>query len=383
MMNNKVETILISPIPLPYDKIGSWTVMYSSYLKNNNSFNYIICPAPNGKFKVEYSFLKTQSTLNKIKNKLFGLDRFSNYFDALENIIDNSDKKYLIHIVDNSGLIIPLNNYLENNYHRKNFYIQYAYHGYDIIYGKSKGEEFFSCIEEMFFLTNSSYNAFLNYYNVFTPKVRVLHNGIDSNKFKLLENNNENNVKKQLNIENKTIFIWCSQDRPKKGLDFILEIWIDIYNKYNNNIVLLIIGTKRTINIPGVINLGSVANDLLPKYYQISDIYLFPALWKEGFGLVLAEALKCGCYCIASNQGGIPEVLQYGRLGRLIDGPNKKDNWIFAIEETIENLSSLGKKKSDENIDLNSLYNLDDWCKNITLYIEEAKESLSNRYLLS
>ena len=379
---NNVETIFISEHPMPFNSIGSWTVMYSKLLKNKNPFDYIICPEPDIKMETKYSILENQTTLNKINNKLFGSDRFSNYFDALKKIVDNSDKKYVLHIVDNAGLVIPLNNFIKTHFDRRNFYIQYSYHGFDTIYNKTKGTSFFSCIDEMFFLTDISYKVFLNYYNEFTPKVRILHNGVNSNQFKLLDNKLKENIKKEHDLENKIIFMWCSQDRPKKGLDFILEVWKDVYSKYKDRVVLLIIGTNRKINLPGVMNVGRVSNDLLPKYYQISDVYLFPSLWKEGFGIVLAEALKCGCYCIASKQGGIPEVLQYGKLGLLIERPNIIDNWIGAINNTIGDFSTKNKEEINKTIDLKSLYDFDVWCNNITLYIEKAKESLSSKSLM-
>jgi glycosyltransferase involved in cell wall biosynthesis len=56
----------------------------------------------------------------------------------------------------------------------------------------------------------------------------------------------------------------------------------------------------------------------ITNWLNISNFrFLFiSSLWKEGFVIVLAEALKSSCYCIASNQGGIHEVLQFGKIGR-------------------------------------------------------------------
>ena len=56
---------------------------------------------------------------------------------------------------------------------------------------------------------------------------------------------------------------------------------------------------------------------------------------KEGFGLVLAEALKCGCYCIASNLGGVPEVLNFGRYGVVLNEPYSVEQWVLAMQDAV------------------------------------------------
>jgi glycosyltransferase involved in cell wall biosynthesis len=46
---------------------------------------------------------------------------------------------------------------------------------------------------------------------------------------------------------------------------------------------------------------------------------LFPIDWEEPFGLVMAEALACGTPVIASPRGSVPEVLEDGVTGYLVD----------------------------------------------------------------
>jgi glycosyltransferase involved in cell wall biosynthesis len=172
------------------------------------------------------------------------------------------------------------------------------------------------------------------------------------------------------------IFIWCSQDRPKKGLDFILQVWKEIFEKYGNEVELLIIGSTREMEYPGVNFIGRVPNNELAKYYQISDFYLFPSLWKEGFGIVLAEALKSGCYCIASNQGGIPEVLQFGKIGKIVNNPNFSNEWVVAIIEAIEIYRQYDYNSPyADYIDAN-LYDMDNWSNEMNTLINHAKLSI-------
>jgi glycosyltransferase involved in cell wall biosynthesis len=46
---------------------------------------------------------------------------------------------------------------------------------------------------------------------------------------------------------------------------------------------------------------------------------LFPIDWPEPFGLVLIEAMACGTPVIAYRRGSVPEVVEHGRTGFIVD----------------------------------------------------------------
>lgn len=53
----------------------------------------------------------------------------------------------------------------------------------------------------------------------------------------------------------------------------------------------------------------------------MSEAYCFlnPVTWQEPFGLVMIEAMACGCPVIAFNQGSIPEVVSDGKTGFVVE----------------------------------------------------------------
>jgi glycosyltransferase involved in cell wall biosynthesis len=56
---------------------------------------------------------------------------------------------------------------------------------------------------------------------------------------------------------------------------------------------------------------------------------LFPIDWPEPFGLVMIEAMACGTPVIASHRGSVPEVIDEGITGRIVDSEQQA---IDAIE---------------------------------------------------
>lgn len=55
--------------------------------------------------------------------------------------------------------------------------------------------------------------------------------------------------------------------------------------------------------------LSRIENKELPIYYNASDIFIMPSQYKEGLGRVVVEALSCGTPVIASNLGGLAQIL--------------------------------------------------------------------------
>lgn len=46
--------------------------------------------------------------------------------------------------------------------------------------------------------------------------------------------------------------------------------------------------------------------------------FLNPVTWKEPFGLTMIEAMACGCPVVAFNKGSIPEVIENGKTGFIV-----------------------------------------------------------------
>jgi glycosyltransferase involved in cell wall biosynthesis len=69
----------------------------------------------------------------------------------------------------------------------------------------------------------------------------------------------------------------------------------------------------------GIEYLGEVTHGEKVELLQNARATLFPIEWEEPFGLVMIESMACGTPVIATRRGAVPEVIQDGRGGLIVD----------------------------------------------------------------
>jgi glycosyltransferase involved in cell wall biosynthesis len=69
----------------------------------------------------------------------------------------------------------------------------------------------------------------------------------------------------------------------------------------------------------GIEFLGEVNHGTKVELLQNARATLFPIEWEEPFGLVMIESMACGTPVIATRRGAVPEVMEDGRGGVIVD----------------------------------------------------------------
>ncbi len=69
----------------------------------------------------------------------------------------------------------------------------------------------------------------------------------------------------------------------------------------------------------GVEYLGETSHGKKVALLQNARATLFPIEWEEPFGLVMIESMACGTPVIATRWGAVPEVIEPGRSGVIVD----------------------------------------------------------------
>jgi glycosyltransferase involved in cell wall biosynthesis len=69
----------------------------------------------------------------------------------------------------------------------------------------------------------------------------------------------------------------------------------------------------------GIEWLGEVTHGEKVELLQDARATLFPIEWEEPFGLVMIESMACGTPVIATRHGAVPEVIEHGVSGIIVD----------------------------------------------------------------
>jgi glycosyltransferase involved in cell wall biosynthesis len=70
---------------------------------------------------------------------------------------------------------------------------------------------------------------------------------------------------------------------------------------------------------PGVEFIGEINERQKARFLGNARGLLFPIDWPEPFGLVMIEAMACGTPVLAFNKGSVPEVVDNGVTGFIVD----------------------------------------------------------------
>lgn len=119
-------------------------------------------------------------------------------------------------------------------------------------------------------------------------------------------------------LPDEDFIVFVGDLRPMKGLDILLEA----YAALSNSMPLVLIG-KSWPDTPTALPDGVVIHDRWPnaavlEAFRRSSIAVVPSVWAEPFGIVVIEAMSGGAAVVASNVGGIPEIVQHGISGLLV-----------------------------------------------------------------
>jgi glycosyltransferase involved in cell wall biosynthesis len=110
-----------------------------------------------------------------------------------------------------------------------------------------------------------------------------------------------------------------------------------VYSKLKDPPPLVLIGRSyadEIRRIPGIRVLGPWPHDLLIEALRRSLFTVAPSIWEEPFGLVALESGAAGKSIVASDIGGLRDIVVDGETGLLVP-PDDADAWRAALERMI------------------------------------------------
>ncbi len=348
---------MISNLGLPYRGIGSWTYEICFFLEKNDTIDFILSPTSNPDNRYIFCEKKPWPKLSKFNRSYFL--KHSVAADYIKFLLKLAQKRTPLHI-----LVLDDQNLLEAIVNSKSQFpsgsiVTFYHHGHSLSWNPTFQEK----IDQVLFLTQMGYLDTLKSSERFLPEVKIIGNGVDSKLFFPLSKTEKMSKRKLFGLdENDIVISWMANSRPVKGLHLFLKMMPQLL-EINESIKILIIGNKQSVETSSrIIQTGQIDSHKVSEYLQISDFYFFTSLWKEGFGLSLVEAVKCGNFILASQNGGIPDVLSGYSRSKLIPFPNIIDAWIQAFKAClVENV--LESQLLNPSFDFHDYHNMDDWEK--------------------
>ncbi|MFC1687628.1 glycosyltransferase [Patescibacteria group bacterium] len=157
--------------------------------------------------------------------------------------------------------------------------------------------------------------------------------------------------------------LWIGRFSDEKNVSLLLDIIERVLKKFSSA-KLYLVGSgpqeeflkkevmKRSLD-SHVIFTGKISPQNTYKYYAQSDVFVLPS-HREGFGVVLIEAMATGVPVVASNVGAIPEIVDNNQTGFLAESNNAKDFaekilLLLENEDLCKSFGNRGKEKVKNN----------------------------------
>ena len=167
-------------------------------------------------------------------------------------------------------------------------------------------------------------------------KIRILPNGVDAEFFYPAGKKEENLV------------LFVGRICPEKGVHILLESLAYVktpikliiigppeWNLTYFNFLMKLIKRENNRGKHKVLYLGAKDKEEIVEWYRKASIFVLPS-YREGFGVVILEALACETPVIATNVDGIPEILHDNTCGILVP-PGTPQGLARAIQFLLDN----------------------------------------------
>lgn len=164
----------------------------------------------------------------------------------------------------------------------------------------------------------------------FRRKTRTIFPGVDIELYPLVKNTKL--IDKKYQLAGKKLVIFVGRLDKEKGIEYLIRAAKDIKGEvyilgggdYKKELEKLVREQKlKNVNFMGYFGKEYVKE--LRQFYMRADVVVVPSTVKEALGLVILEAMAAQTPVVASNIGGIPNIVKDGKTGFLVKPRSSKE----------------------------------------------------------
>lgn len=170
-------------------------------------------------------------------------------------------------------------------------------------------------------------------------RVHYIPNGIDTELFRPLPDDQKQRRRRELGLPDGSLWMYAGKLNKGKGLERLLRVWARIAAERTGEHLVLVGGgggqyLSCETELRDFVRARGLEKRVTFTGYQervydwlpCADGFVFPSE-NEAFGLAIVEAMACGVPVIASRTGGIPDIVQHGENGWLVDDCKNDEAW--------------------------------------------------------
>lgn len=221
-------------------------------------------------------------------------------------------------------------------------------------------------------------------------KLRFIPNGVDTKIFH--PGPKSNYLQSLLNIPPETPLVgFVGRLSPEKGPEVFLQVACRVHEQLKNcHFVLVGEGPMRKrlreeiddLGLAGHIHLPGLQNNM-PKVYGSLDLVVSTS-YSEAMPLAIIEAMACGLPVVATNVGGVVDIVEVGCTGSLngIGDWNGMANNIVSLmsdESTRAEMGRAARKRAEDKFELNdSVRQMSELLKSLTQVGYQGERSIGH-----
>jgi len=186
-------------------------------------------------------------------------------------------------------------------------------------------------------------------------------------------------IKQQNNHAKKISFLYLGHITHEKGIFDVIEVIKNNIESFDHKMELIIGGIGDVAKLLSLIEkyqmgnivkfVGWVQNETKVQYLQNADIYIL-ASYFEGMPISVLEAMSYGKPVIATNVGGVPEIVKNNENGLLINPGNfeqleKSIKYFIDNPQDIEKFGNISKKMVEKYLPDSVILQLENLYKDI------------------